>query len=86
MSKLAHSNTETMRRIESDRLLEDDPSLYRCCCCGIVSVDGEQPCDCVTGTGFRRVKGKEEIIVWPDVIRRELNQCPTCGHKHRRTT
>lgn len=86
MSKLAHSNTETMRRIESDRLHEADPSLYRCCGCGIVSVDGKQPCNCVTGTGFRRLNGKEEIIVWPDVLEWEKDRCPTCGHKYRRTT
>ena len=26
MSKLAHSNNETMRKIESDRMLENDPT------------------------------------------------------------
>lgn len=77
MSKLAHSNDETMRIIESDRLLENDPTLFRCASCGTASPDENNPCECVTRCGFRRLKGKDmEVIVWKDC--REVQTCPTC--------
>lgn len=63
MSKLAHSNDATMRKIESDRLLEDDPTMYRCCGCGVACPDGEKPCDCTTGVGFRMTKNGPEHLV-----------------------
>ena len=77
MSKLAHSNEETMRKIDSDRMLEDDPTLYRCAGCGLGSYDENKPCDCITDCGYRRLKGKGlEVIVWQDC--REPKRCPTC--------
>lgn len=60
MSKLAHSNDETMRQIESARLLADDPLMFRCCSCGIACPEEYKNCDCITGVGFRRIKGVME--------------------------
>lgn len=64
MSKLAHSDDATMQRIESDRMLRDDPTLFRCCGCGLVSPDEWKPCDCPTGCGYRVIKGAMEMIVF----------------------
>lgn len=64
MSKLAHSDEAMMRRIESDRLLEEDPSLYRCCGCGLASIDETQPCECATDCGYRGKGESLEVIVW----------------------
>lgn len=65
MRKLAHSNDATMRKIESDALLRDDPTMYRCCgCgCGLACPEGKKPCDCATGVGLRMVGNLPEHIV-----------------------
>jgi hypothetical protein len=63
MSKLAHSDDASMRRIESDRLLRDDPAMFRCCGCGLACPENVKPCDCYTGVGYRVVGGKIEHMV-----------------------
>ncbi len=60
MSKLAHSDDASMRQIESDRLLREDPTLFRCCGCGLAAPEEVKPCGCVTGVGFRRINGVME--------------------------
>lgn len=76
MSKLAHSNDETMRKIQSDALLRDDPSLFRCCGCGLASPDEWKPCDCTTGVGYRIVRGKTDYLNFKT---EPPPKCKTCG-------
>lgn len=80
MSKLAHSNDETMRKIESDRMLEDDPTLFRCVNCGLASYDETKPCDCITDCGYRPRKGNgPDVIIWENC--REPKVCPSCNRR-----
>lgn len=66
MSKLAHSDEASMKKIESDRLLRDDPTLYRCSGCGLAAPEEIKPCDCITGVGYRRINGVMEHVIFKD--------------------
>lgn len=63
MSKLAHSDEASMKRIESDRLLEDDQIMFRCCNCGLACPQEIKSCDCITDVGFRKLGDQLEYVI-----------------------
>lgn len=69
MSKLAHSDDDSMARIESNRLLAEDPTMFRCCGCGLACPENVKPCDCITGVGFRMKPGSsvDHVILTPAI-------------------